>query len=74
MTAREPYVTYGPKLTQFVRNVDVSMSRQQLTRKALAERAGVSRNTVIGLLEGYTVPQPGTLRRIALALGLPDPT
>lgn len=51
--------------------VAVSRAREQahLTQEQLAERSGLSRNTIIRIERGSTSPSMKTLGRIAQALG-----
>ena len=44
--------------------------RQALTQQELAERAGISRVTVVRLESGLDDPRPPTVRKLAVALGV----
>ena len=44
--------------------------RKLLSQRELAELAGVSETTIVKLELGATRPHPGTLRKIAAALGI----
>lgn len=42
-----------------------------LTQRELAEKAGVSKATIVGIESGRIRPYPGTLRKLAEALEVP---
>lgn len=62
---------YGQECRRLDAAVAVSRAREQahLTQEQLAERSGLSRNTIIRIERGRTNPSMKTLERIAQAMG-----
>jgi transcriptional regulator with XRE-family HTH domain len=48
--------------------------RKLLTQDQLAERAGLSRAAIAAIEKGDSEPRPDTIRKLANALDLEDPT
>jgi len=59
-----PVPQYAPPL-----RIRAWREHRTLTQQELADRAGVSRRTVVGLETGARRPHPTTLRALASALG-----
>ncbi len=53
-----------------VRTLEQLRRERLLTIRALAEAAGVSTRTVLQVEHGARTPQPGTIKRLAAALGV----
>jgi transcriptional regulator with XRE-family HTH domain len=63
------------ELTQIPASLDAMGLRelrqaQVLSQRDLAERAGVSPKTILDIEQNRIRPQPGTIRKIAAALGM----